>query len=59
MSRSDDDENALIVTPDPKGQTKECERFGLGFGPTVKSVVCTCLLQTPETILSPTGRASK
>ena len=30
MSRSNGDENRLVETLDPGGQTKECERFGLG-----------------------------
>jgi len=30
MSRSNGDEDALIATFDPGGQTKECERFGPG-----------------------------
>ena len=58
MSRSDDDENALIVALDPKGQAKECERFGLDFGPTSGQLFALVYIQAPETILSP-SRASK
>ena len=60
MSLSDEDEDALIVALDPRGQTEECVGFGLGPGPTWSQLFAlVCLTQAPDNLFLAPGTTAR